>query len=104
VARDVEEAWKRETVLRLGGPEASLAVVVPAANLADWVAVRDRLASIAAVRRIEIAAMTRSEVRLDLRYVGDPAQLRTALAQRDLVLAEGQPYWTLSPRGGARRP
>jgi hypothetical protein len=43
-------------------------------------------------------------VRLDLKYVGDPAQLRTALAQRDLVLAEGEPYWTLRPRGGARRP
>ena len=104
VARDVEEAWKRETVLRLGGPEASLAVVVPAADLAEWVAVRDQLASIAAVRRVDIATMTRSEVRLDLKYVGDPGQLRTALAQRDLVLTEGEPYWTLRSRGGARRP
>jgi hypothetical protein len=103
VARELDEAWKRDNLLRVG-PEASLTVIVPTSGLSDWVAVRERLIGIAAIRRVDVAAVSRSEVRLDLKYVGDPAQLRLALAQRDLVLAQGEPYWTLRQRGGAARP
>ena len=46
-----------------------------------------------------IVALNRNEARLDLVYVGDPAQLKLALAQRDLDLQEGDPNWTLRPRG-----
>jgi hypothetical protein len=94
----VNEAWKKDNLLRFG-QEATLAVVVPIGSLADWVAVRDRLAEIAAVRRSDLVSLSRQEAHLELHYVGDPAQLRLALAQRDLVLAEGTPYWTLQRRG-----
>jgi hypothetical protein len=100
ITRDVEEAWKRDNLLRFG-EEASLRVVVPIDELGDWVAVRDRLAGVAAIRRTDIVSMSRSQVRLELHFVGDPQQLRVALAQRDLALAEGAPDWTLQRRSRA---
>ena len=36
--------------------------------------------------------------RVEIRYVGDPGQLRLALAQRDLDLEGGEPDWVLQRR------
>ena len=102
VAAEVQEAWKRENLLRFG-QDATLTAVVPLSDLADWVAVRDGLSGIAAVRRWELVSMTKQEAKLDIQYVGDPGQLRLALAQRDLALEEGSPFWTLRRRGARTR-
>jgi hypothetical protein len=103
VAREIEEAWKKETVLRFG-EEGHLLVAVPVNALADWVAVRERLAGVAAIRRVDILSLSGELVSLELHFVGDPSQLRLALAQRDLVLTAGEPQWTLRRRGGAPAP
>jgi hypothetical protein len=100
--RPVEEAWKKETLIR-SGDQSTLAVSVPVVEIDDWVAVRDRLAGLPAIRQAELLALTRREARLALHYVGDPSQLKLALAQRDLVLTEGQPLWILTRRPAAGR-
>jgi hypothetical protein len=97
VAAAVEDVWKQENLLRFG-QAARLAVSVPVSSLDDWVGVRDRLAGIAAIQRADLVALSRNEARLELVYVGDPAQLKLALAQRDLDLEEGNPNWTLRRR------
>jgi hypothetical protein len=103
VAASVEEAWKQDNVLRFG-QQTSLTVSVPVSSLDDWVRVRERLDGIPAIQRADLLGLNRAEARIELRYVGDPAQLKLALAQRDLVLAEGAPNWTLRPRSGSQRP
>jgi hypothetical protein len=97
LTREVDEAWKKENLLRFG-ETGTLRVVVPVEEIADWVAVRDRLAGVAAIRQTDIVAISPRQVRLELRFVGDPQQLRVALAQRDLTLTQGDPDWTLQRR------
>lgn len=98
----VEEAWKVANILdpRQGG---TLVVRVPTAGLGDWVAVRDRLTGIAAVRGSRLIALDRDGARVELHYLGDPAQLRFALAQRNLELSGSDPDWILQQRAGAPR-
>jgi hypothetical protein len=100
VKEGLGDAWKQQTMLRFG-QESTLVVAVPLQDLGDWVAVRDRLNGVAAVRKAELVSLTKREARVELRFLGDPSQLRLALAQRDLVLAEGQPLWTLRRRAAA---
>jgi hypothetical protein len=101
-ARDIEEAWKKDNLLQFG-QEGHLLVAVPVEALADWVAVRDRLAGVAAIRRVDVLSLSGQQVSLQVTFVGDPSQLRLALAQRDLVLTAGEPEWTLRRRAGARQ-
>jgi len=77
---------------------------VPVRSLQDWVAVRDRLAAIPAVRSSRLLSLGRDEARVEIRYVGDAEQLRTALAQRDLELDGADPDWVLQRRGAAAAP
>jgi len=99
----VEEAWKSANILDFR-QSGTLLVRVPAASLQDWVAVRDRLAGIPAVRGARLLALDREEARVELRYVGDPGQLRLALAQRDLELGGNDPDWTLQRRSATAAP
>jgi Uncharacterized protein conserved in bacteria (DUF2066) len=103
VAEAVEEVWKRNNLLQFG-QEARLVVAVPLDGIEEWVAIRERLAEIPAVRRAQTLALNREAARVELRYLGDPRQLELALAQRDLELAEGSPDWILRRRAGPTRP
>ncbi|HEX7968843.1 MAG TPA: DUF2066 domain-containing protein [Stellaceae bacterium] len=98
----VEEAWKVANILdpRQSG---TLIVRVPAASLGDWIAVRDRLTGIPAVRSSQLVALDRDGARVEIHYLGDPAQLRLALGQRDLELGGSDPDWILRQRADARR-
>jgi hypothetical protein len=90
----VEEAWKAANILNFG-QSGTLTARVPASSLEDWVAVRDRLAAIPAVRSSRLVSLDREEARVEIHYVGDASQLRTALAQRDLELSGDDPDWVL---------
>ncbi len=81
---------------------ASLAAIVPIASLGEWVQVRDRLASVPSIRKVALLSLTRQEARIEIRYVGGPDQLKSALAGLDLDLAGGAPVWRLLPPGAAR--
>jgi Uncharacterized protein conserved in bacteria (DUF2066) len=90
----VEEAWKEANILDYSHT-GTITVHVPANDLASFVDVRDRLAGIPAIQKSELVALNRGQATLSIHYYGDPTQLRTALAQRDLALEGQDPDYTL---------
>jgi Uncharacterized protein conserved in bacteria (DUF2066) len=93
-ARQVEEAWIQDNIIDYsqGG---TLIATVPANDLQSWVAVRDRLASIPSIQRTDLNSLDRSKAVVTLHFVGGQAQLRSALAQRDLDLNGGDTNFVL---------
>jgi hypothetical protein len=96
-AAAIEEQWKSDVALRFG-QEASLVTEVVFATLGDWVAMRDRLAETAMVRRTEVLSLSRNRAQVELHYIGAESGLRLALAQKDLVLDRDAAGWELSLR------
>ena len=96
----VQEAWRRGNVLAPGKEEILMAEV-PLVGIADWVLVRGRLAGVPAVKRSDLIRLGKQSARVEIHYLGDPTRLRTALAQRDLVLGGGEDAWSLRPRPGS---
>lgn len=94
--QQIEDDWKRDNVVRLGAASI-LPAIVPLQNLADWLAVKERLSRVAIVGGLEGIALSRSEARVNLRYSGTPEQLVTALAQVDLRLSRDGDAWLLVP-------
>jgi len=99
-ASAIEEQWKSDVALQFG-QEASLVTEVVFASLADWVAMRDRIAETAMIRRTEVLNLSRSRAQLELHFIGSESGLRLALAQKDLVLDRDNAGWQLSLRRGA---
>jgi Uncharacterized protein conserved in bacteria (DUF2066) len=89
---------KRNANLRTD-QQAILSAAVPISSLGDWIQVRDRLASVPTVRKVDLLSLTRQEARIQLRYVGSPDQLRSSLAEVDLDLGGGDPVWRLQRSG-----
>ncbi|MBB6251810.1 DUF2066 domain-containing protein [Nitrospirillum iridis] len=83
----VEEGWKRRVVVdaHLSG---QVAVRVPVTDLVTLVEVRRRLAGVPMVIQVDTTALKTTEALLTLTVLGDVAHLKTALAQRDLILSE----------------
>jgi hypothetical protein len=77
--------------------EASLAATVPIASLGDWVAMRQRLAAVPGIRKIDLLSLSRQQARIAIKYVGNPDQLRSSLAQADLGLDGADPDYRLVP-------
>jgi hypothetical protein len=84
--------------------QASLAASVPIESIGEWVRVRDRLASVQAVRRVDLLSLNRHEAKIQIKYVGSSDQLRSSLAEVDLGLDGTDPIWRLQLSGatGAR--
>jgi hypothetical protein len=103
ILAQVEEAWRTANTLdaRRSG---TLLARVPAAKLQDWVTVRDQLSGVPAVRRSRLIALDREGARIEIHFVGDPQQLRLALAQRGLELGGSDPDWVLQRRSTAPAP
>ncbi len=98
----LEEDWKRRNLLRFGRPGRIVARLA-LERLADWVAVRERLRSVAPLRRLQLVAVSRREAAVRMEFYGTVEQLRLALAQRDLALEARADSWRLGRRDGARR-
>jgi len=101
IAATVEDDWKRNNVVQSGAPSI-LAVNVPIQTLADWIRLRDALGRVAIVRKVDMVLLSRANVRVNLRYQGQPDQLTVALEQADLSLYPEGDQWLLVPRGTAR--
>lgn len=101
IVRELEETWKNQNVLDFSHQER-LSVLVPVGGLNDWLAVRERLSSMARVQSVSLARMTREEAEIDMVYVGTTDQLRQALAQQglELVYSPERPLWLLRPTAG----
>jgi len=75
--------------------QATLAASVPISSLGEWVQVRDRLASVPAVRKVDLLSLSRQEAKIQIRYVGTSDQLKSSLAEVDLGLDGSDPVWRL---------
>jgi hypothetical protein len=101
VQDEIEIAWKDEHLV-MPGDDQRLVVAVPLDSLADWLEVRRRLSGVTVLRRSTLMTLSQREALLDLGFVGNPQQLRAALAQRRLELAGEGEAWTLRLAHGAR--
>ncbi len=101
IIRELEDSWRHQNVLDFSRQE-HLSVLVPLGGLKDWLAVRERLSSMARIQSVSVARMTREEAEIDLVFVGDTRQLRAALAQQglELVFSPDRPLWLLRPISG----
>lgn len=97
VKEDLKNWWSAGDRLVASGPASMLAVRIPVEQLRDWVDVRRRLSAAAAIQDLDVVVLTRQEVRVNLRYVGDIDQLVASLRQADLDLADDPDGagWTL---------
>ncbi|MCE2492510.1 MAG: DUF2066 domain-containing protein [Alphaproteobacteria bacterium] len=97
VASQIEENWKRLTLLRFED-EGMLSARVPLSGLVDWVEVRSRLSRAPEVSRVEILQVNREAAQVALHYFGSPQQLAVTLAQRDLDLVGEEGSWSVRLR------
>lgn len=95
------EVTSKKSAGAAGDQQATLAATVPISSLADWVQVRDRLAAVPAVRKVDLLSLSRQEAKIQLRYVGSSDQLRSSLGEVDLDLGGGDPQWRLQRSGPA---
>ena len=93
VAADIE---KKNTGVR-SDQQASLAVAVPITSLGEWLQVRERLASVASIRKVDLLSLSRQEARLEIKYVGGQDQLKSSLAEVNLDLGGDGPVWRIQP-------
>jgi hypothetical protein len=87
VVSQIEDDWKRENLLRFDREE-TLTATVPITDLRDWVELRRRLGEVVFVRRADVLSLSKARAVVAVHYIGDPGQLKTALAQKDVVLSE----------------
>lgn len=97
LTKQIEDNWKQDNLLQFGQTQV-LTATVPLSGLKDWVAVKDRLNGVAVVRGADLVLMSRTEARLNLRYIGAPEQLILSLEQADLVLWQEAGFWYLAQR------
>lgn len=70
---------------------ATLAAAVPITSLGEWLQVRERLASVASIRKIDLLSLSRQEARLEIKYIGSQDQLKSNLAEVNLDLGGDGP-------------
>lgn len=88
ITHRLEERWTQASQIA-GATEHDLSLTASFTDQAGWLGLRKRLAGIPTITQTRITSLSRHGATLDLRHVGDIAQLRTALAQRDLLLEDG---------------
>jgi Uncharacterized protein conserved in bacteria (DUF2066) len=98
VATDIESGTKKNAAPR-SDQQASLAVTVPITSLGEWLQVRDRLAAVTAIRKVDLLSLSRQEAKIEVKYVGTQDQLRSSLAEVKLDLGGGDPVWRIQPAG-----
>jgi hypothetical protein len=98
IAADIANGWKNAKD-NFAGQEGSLVVVAPITGLDDWIKLRDGLATLPAVRKIEVKSLSRQEATVEIHYVGTLDQLKATLATIRLGLEGGDPIWRLARSG-----
>ncbi|MBL4721880.1 MAG: DUF2066 domain-containing protein [Alphaproteobacteria bacterium] len=86
VIANAVETWKSANMLT-SGAERSLQVIAPLTDFKSWLTLRRRLDRVASLIKINIARLSIKEATLALRFRGDAAQLKIAMAQRNLDLS-----------------
>jgi len=99
----IEEAWKAANVIDFS-QAGTFAVNVPVTDLQSLAAVNTRLAGISAIQRTDLVSLNRQMAHILIHYVGDPSQLRVALAQSNLELSGDPSSLVLIYHGDATNP
>ena len=99
--REVEEAWKRRTMLQVGvGGE--ITAIADVTKLDDWLRLKAKLRNVPVVSKVELQAMTRNRVQLGISHAGTPDQLRAALSIQAIELSEVDGLWVLTMAGATK--
>jgi hypothetical protein len=99
----IEEAWKTANVIDFGQAGA-LAVNVPVSDPQGWAALNAKLSGISVIQRVDLLSLNRQMAHILIHYVGDPSQLRLALAQSNLDLNGDPSSLVLVAHPGAASP
>ncbi len=96
LAVEAVENWKRENILERS-VEQRISVRVPFRGFSDWIAIRKRLAAVAALKKIDVLRLSIDRADIEVSYLGNADQLRLAMAQSNLDLAYSAEtaMWTL---------
>jgi len=98
VAERVFETWKTRTAVNFGS-RAKITADVQFDSLADWAKIRTQLSAVKAVSDMDVMGLALHEAEIELTYFGRPEQLRDALAQQNLSLANDDGQFTLQLAG-----
>ncbi|MBM3569993.1 MAG: DUF2066 domain-containing protein [Alphaproteobacteria bacterium] len=104
LAARMETDFRREARIPATGPLARLAARAPVGGLQEWLRLRERLGGVAAIRRVDITAMSTSGMALTLHHHGDAQQLAAVLGAREIELVERDGFWTVRLRPATARP
>jgi hypothetical protein len=90
------EGWKRDNLLERS-VEQRVSVIVPFGGLGEWLSIRKRLETIAALKAINVLSLSIERAEIAISYLGNADQLRLAMAQSNLELlyAAKTATWTL---------
>jgi hypothetical protein len=94
VTERIEELWKAENLLKFENMGV-VAAIFPINSLAEWVDAKRRLVKVAVIENIEPVIFSRTEIRLNIHFIGEVDQLKLALAQTDMELKEDKIGWVL---------
>jgi hypothetical protein len=90
----IEDQWKLDNLLefeRVG----VVAVTLPVNDLTEWVDAKRRLKNVAVIENSELVLISRTEVRLNIHFIGDTQQLKLALDQVGIILKEQDGSWIM---------
>jgi hypothetical protein len=78
------------------GPAASLTATIPVDSLEDWIKLRNRLAGLPSIKKVDVKSLSRQEATVDIQYAGTLDQLKSSLATIHLDLEGSDPAWRLA--------
>jgi len=78
------------------GPAQTLTATLPVDSLEDWIKLRDRLAGLPPIKKIDVKSLSRQEATVDIQYAGTLDQLKSSLATIHLNLEGSDPAWRLA--------
>lgn len=90
----LEEDWKRHDIVR-AGEVARVALVLPLADVGEWVQIRRTLERAPEVRRLDVARVSRREIRFSVEVLGGEERLRRLLAAAGFEVIPEAGAWLL---------
>lgn len=97
IGRRIETRWKYASVIDLE-KQGQISVAAAFSGLADWNRLRSALAGVPIVRKVDVLQVSHRDAQILLDYYGEPGQLSTALAQRNVVLQQRDGFWEIRSR------
>jgi hypothetical protein len=90
----IEDKWKHNNLLEFGRVGV-VAVTLPINELIEWVDAKRRLTNVAVIETSELVLISRTEVRLNIHFIGGTKQLKLALDQVGILLEEQDGSWMM---------